>query len=164
MKKKILVNFFSFLFFFFFFFLGGGGDGGGESFRWSSPHELTFTWWGCCGLSLWHKPSELAHYFWFCSCIRFCLYVTFIWYFSFHKVSRQLFAFPFCSSGLIYALLLVLSIIDLFMKVPLSRDILLCGWQVLKHQETNNIRWHSVTCSTISSAHVQKSHESEAKI
>ena len=27
------------------------------------PHGLTFTWWGCCGLSFWHKPTELAHSF-----------------------------------------------------------------------------------------------------
>ena len=24
---------------------------------------FTFTWWGCCGLCLWHKPAELAHSF-----------------------------------------------------------------------------------------------------
>ena len=27
----------------------------------------TFTWWGCYGLCLWHKPTELAHSFSFCA-------------------------------------------------------------------------------------------------
>ena len=27
----------------------------------SHPCGLTFTWWGCCGLSFWRKPTELAH-------------------------------------------------------------------------------------------------------
>ena len=31
------------------------------------PRGFTFTWWGCCGLCLWHKPDELAHPFLFCS-------------------------------------------------------------------------------------------------
>ena len=38
------------------------------------PHGLTFTWWGCCGLCFWPKPTELAHSFSFCSCVHFCLY------------------------------------------------------------------------------------------
>ena len=29
----------------------------------NSPHGLTFTWWGCYGSCLWHKPTELAHSF-----------------------------------------------------------------------------------------------------
>ena len=32
-----------------------------------SPHELTFTWWGCCGFRFWYKPTELAHSFLFSS-------------------------------------------------------------------------------------------------
>ena len=39
----------------------------------SYPRGLTFTWWGCYGLCLWHKPTKLAHSFLFCSCIYFCL-------------------------------------------------------------------------------------------
>ena len=35
---------------------------------------LTFTWWGCYGLSFWHKPTELARSFLFCSCVCFCLH------------------------------------------------------------------------------------------
>ena len=27
------------------------------------PHGLTFSWWGCHGLCLGHKPAELAHSF-----------------------------------------------------------------------------------------------------
>ena len=33
------------------------------------PHGLTFTWWGCCGLCFWCKPTELAQSFLFCSCV-----------------------------------------------------------------------------------------------
>ena len=38
------------------------------------PRRLTFTWWGCCGLRFWYKPTELAHSFLFCFCVYFCLY------------------------------------------------------------------------------------------
>ena len=41
------------------------------------PRGLTFTWWGCCSLCFWHKPTELAHLFLFCSCVCFCLYCPF---------------------------------------------------------------------------------------
>ena len=30
-----------------------------EYFSLLRPHGLTFRWWGCCGLYLWHKPTEL---------------------------------------------------------------------------------------------------------
>ena len=97
------------------------------------PHGFTFTWWGCSCLCLWHKPTELAHSFLFCSCVCFCLYGTFNCV-SFHKFSRQLSAFSLCSTGLISALL-VLSAICLFTKVSLSPDIILCGWLGLKLQQ-----------------------------
>ena len=68
--------------------------------RWKSHHHLrprglTFTWWGCYGLCLWHKPTELAHSFLFYSCVCFCLYGPFN-FISFHKFSRHnsLFFFP----------------------------------------------------------------------
>ena len=77
-----------------------------------SPNELTFTWWGCCGLCFWHKPTELAHSFLFCSCVYFCLHGPFNCI-SFHKFSRQLSIFSFCSSSLISALL-ILSTVHLF--------------------------------------------------
>ena len=96
--------------------------------------EIISTWWWCYGLCLWHKPAELTHSFLFCSCVYFCLYGPFSCI-SFHKFSRQLSAFSICSSGLIFASL-VLSTIILFLKVSFSPDIILCGWLGLKHQQT----------------------------
>ena len=58
-------------------------------------------------------------------CVCFCLYSPFNCI-SFHKFSRQLYAFSLCSSGLI-SVLLVLSTIYLSMTVSLSPDIILCG-------------------------------------
>ena len=55
----------------------------------ASAHGLTFTWWGCCGLCLWHKPTELVHSFIFCSCVSFCLYGSFKCI-SLHEFFRQL--------------------------------------------------------------------------
>ena len=90
----------------------------------SPAGSCTITWWGCSGLCLSHKLTELAHSFSFCFCVCFCLYGPFNCI-SFHKFSRQLSAFSLCSSGLISALF-VLSTIYLFMKVSFSLDIL-CG-------------------------------------
>ena len=86
-----------------------------------TPQGLTFTCWGCRGLCLEHKPTELAHSFLFCSCVCFSLYGPFTCI-SFSKFSRQLFASSHCSSGLISALL-VLSTIYFFIKVSLSPDV-----------------------------------------
>ena len=45
-----------------------------EVWSWTAlSRELTFTWWGCCGLCLWHKPTELALSFLFCACVCICL-------------------------------------------------------------------------------------------
>ena len=100
------------------------------------PRGLTFTWWGCCGLCLWHKPTELAHSsFLFCFCVYFCLCGP-LSCISFHKFSRQLSAFSLCSSGLMSALL-VLSTTYLFTKVSFSSDVILCGWLGYKYQLTN---------------------------
>ena len=77
------------------------------------PRGLTL-WWGCYGLCLTHKPTELAHSFLFCSCVCFCLYGPFNCI-SFHKSSRQLSAFSLCSPSLISDLL-VLSTIYLFLQ------------------------------------------------
>ena len=71
-----------------------------------------------------NQPS-LPVPFLFRSCVCFCLHGPFNCI-SFHKFSRQLSAFSLCSSGLISALL-VLSTIYLFMKAPLSPDIILRG-------------------------------------
>ena len=75
---------------------------------------------------VWHKPTELAHSFSFCSCVRFCLYVPFSCI-SFQKFSRQLSVFWLCSCDLISDLL-VLSITYLLWKSPsaLSPDVILC--------------------------------------
>ena len=70
-----------------------------------------------------HEPTELAHSFLFCSCVYFCLYGPFSCI-SFHQFSRHVLSFS--SSGLISASL-VLSTICLFVKVPFSPDIILCG-------------------------------------
>ena len=56
------------------------------------PRGLTFTWWGCCSSCFWHKPTKLAHSFFFCSCVYFCLYDPFNCI-SFHKLFRQLSSF-----------------------------------------------------------------------
>ena len=91
-----------------------------------------FMWWGCCGLCFWHKLTELAYSFLFCSCVYLCLFGPFNCI-SFHKFSRHLSAFSLCSSGLISALT-VLSAIYLCMKVSFSPDIILCGWLGLKRK------------------------------
>ena len=57
-----------------------------------SPCGRTFSWWGCCGLCFWLKPSELALSFLLCSCVYFCLDDPFTCI-SFHKFSWQLPAF-----------------------------------------------------------------------
>ena len=76
-----------------------------------SPHGLTFTWWGCYSLCLWHKPTEPALSFLFCSCIYFCRYGPFNCI-SFHKFSKKLSVFSLCSSGLISALLVLSTMSD----------------------------------------------------
>ena len=88
---------------------------------------------------VWQNPAELAHSFLFCSCLCFCIYGPFNCI-SFQKFSRQLSAFPLCSSGLISALL-VLSTIYHFMKVSLSPDIIPSGWLGSKHQLTKSSLW-----------------------
>ena len=93
--------------------------------------KIISTWWWCYGLCLWHKPAELTHSF--LICFRVCLYIYSPFNFiSMHKFSRQLSAFSLCSSGLTSAIL-ILSTIDLFVKVSLSLDTIHCGWLGLKH-------------------------------
>ena len=82
--------------------------------------------------SHWHKSTELAHSFLFCSCICLCLYGPFNCI-SFHKFSQTLSVFSLCSSG-ITSVLLVLSTIYLFTKVSFSPDIIPSGWLGSKHQ------------------------------
>ena len=98
----------------------------------SSPHELTFTWCGCCCLCFWHKPTELAHSFLFCSIYVFLALST-----VFHSINspstlRFLTLFFWSYFCLIGPLNLYL-----FVKASLSPDIILCGWLGLRHQLTN---------------------------
>ena len=96
------------------------------------PRGLSFTWWGCCSLCLWHNPTDQTHCFLFCSCLCFCLYGLFN-HISFHQFSRQLSALSLCSSSLISALL-VLSTIYLFHETlpqPWYNPLWLTGLEVL---------------------------------
>ena len=79
------------------------------------PHGLIFSWWGCHGLCLRHKPAELAHSF-YSVLMSVSVFMAPFNCISFHKFSRQLSVFLLSSSGLISALL-VLSAIYLFLKV-----------------------------------------------
>ena len=90
---------------------------------------------GNVAVYVWHKPTQLASSFLFCSFVCFCLYGPFN-SISFHKVSWKLSVFSVCSSGL-HCALLVLSTIYFFMKVSLSPDTIHCGWLGSKHQLIN---------------------------
>ena len=74
------------------------------------PRGLTFTWWECYGLYLWHKPTELAHSFLFSSSVYFCLCGHFNCI-SFHTFSGQLSVFSVCSSILISASLVLSTVL-----------------------------------------------------
>ena len=67
---------------------------------------------------VWHKSTELAHSFLFCSCVYFCSYGPFNCI-SFHKFSQQFLAFSLCSPDLISALL-VLSTVYIFINISLN--------------------------------------------
>ena len=75
----------------------------------AGPCGLTFTWWGCCGVCFWHKPTELAHSFSLCTCLYVCLSGP-LNRISFHKFFRQLSAFSLCSFGLISAVFVLSAI------------------------------------------------------
>ena len=92
-------------------------------------------WASSVGLCQRRKRSELTHSFLLCSCVYFCLCGPFN-RISFHKFSRQLSHFSLCSSGLNSASS-VLSTICLFMKVPLSPDVIPSGCPGSKHHLTN---------------------------
>ena len=92
--------------------------------RAASLHGLTFMWWGCCGVCFWHKPTEIAHSFFFI--LFLCLFLS-LWPFqllSFQNFSQQLSTFSLCSSSLTSSALLVLSAICiyLFMKVSFKSE------------------------------------------
>ena len=81
---------------------------------------------------VWHKPTECAHCFSFCSCAYFCLYGPFRCI-LFLKFSRQLSVFLLCSSGLISASVVLSTIMSLYESLP-SLDIIRNGWLGSKHQ------------------------------
>ena len=82
-----------------------------------------------------HKPTEFAHSFSFCSC--FCFYLNGPFNcISFQKISRQLSIFSLCSSSLISASLVLLTIY-IFMKASFSPDIIHSCWLGSKHQLTS---------------------------
>ena len=82
------------------------------------PHWLILMWWGCYGLCRWHKPTELAHSFLFCSCVCFCLYCPFNSV-TFHSASYSLFPSlrPTCSW-----------LLTVWSKMLSSRRCGLCFW------------------------------------
>ena len=98
---------------------------------------LTFTWWECCGLCFWLKPTELAHSFFFlCSCVCFCLYGLSTVFPSTDSPDNS----PLSHSILPVLFLCLIdpcNYICLCMKASSSPDIILCGWLGLKHQLTN---------------------------
>ena len=112
-----------------------------DTFRLSCPRGLTFTWWGCCGFCFWHKPTELAHsfFFFFLNSVLVSVSVFMALSIVFHSMNSP------DNSSLSHSVLpvlflsasLVLSTIYFFMKVSLSPDITLCGGLGLKHQQTN---------------------------
>ena len=97
---------------------------------------LTFSWWGCNGLCLWHKPPELDQSVLPASCVFFCLYSPFNCI-SFLKLSRQ----TLCFFTLFFRPYLCLTgpfnYMSFFMKVSFNPDIIHCGWLGSKHQLIN---------------------------
>ena len=54
------------------------------------PRGLTFTWWGCYGLRLGHKPAELARSFFsffFFSLLFLCLFLS-LWPFQLYSINH----------------------------------------------------------------------------
>ena len=82
-------------------------------------------------LCFWHKPTELAHSFIFCSCVYFCLYDPFSCILFINSHNKSL-----LSHSVLPMLFLPYWSFQLyifFMKVSFSPDIMLCGWLGLKH-------------------------------
>ena len=70
------------------------------------PRGLTFSWRGCYGLCPRHKPVALARSF-YSARVSVSVFMTLATEFHSIKFSRQLSAFPLCSSGLNSALLVL---------------------------------------------------------
>ena len=96
------------------------------------PRGLTFTWRRYCGLCPWHKPTEFAHSFLFCSCDYFCVYGPFNCI-LFHKSSRQ---FSASNPVLPVSFLPYWSVNSLYESL-LSPAVICSGWLRWKHRLTN---------------------------
>ena len=115
-------------------------------FLFLSPLVLTFTWWGCYSLRLWHKPTELANSFLFCFCVCFCLLMALST--VFHSINSPNNS-PFSHSVLVVLALPYWSFqLCLFMKVSFSPDIIPSGWLGSKYQITNFKSLVCTCCST----------------
>ena len=99
----------------------------------AGPRGLTFTWWGCYGICLRHKPTELAHSF-----DSVPVFVS-----DFMALSTVFHSLNSPNNSLLSASVLPVlflpywsfqlyisswSTIYLFMKVSLAPDVILCGW------------------------------------
>ena len=95
-------------------------------------HRLTFTWWGCCGLCPWHKPTELARSF-YSALVSVSVFMALST--AFHSL-----IFPGITP-LSHSVLLVLFLpywsFQRYMFLCVSPDVILCGWLGLKHQLSN---------------------------
>ena len=106
-----------------------------ETTKWDPferPHGLTFTWWGCCRLCLWHKlPSLPTPVYSVLVSVSVFMGLSTVFY-SINSLDNS----PL-SHFVLPVLFLPYSTIYLFMKVFLSPDIILCGWLRFKHQLTD---------------------------
>ena len=97
-----------------------------------SPRGLTFTCWGCCGLSFWHKPTKFVHSFFFggggiffYNSVSVSISVFMSLWTAFHSIN-----YP-DNSPLPHSVLPVLFLpywsflLHLFMKVSFSPDIII---------------------------------------
>ena len=80
-----------------------------------SPHGLTFTWGICCGLYLWHKPTEVAHSFW---SVLVSISVLLAFLTVFYSINSPENSPP--SHSVLISVSLVLSTTYLFIKVSLQ--------------------------------------------
>ena len=106
------------------------------------PRGLTFTWWGCCGLCLWHKSTDSPTQFY---SVLVSVSVFLALSAAFHSINSPdnslhflilFFRSYFCFTGPFNLGSKHQLINYLFLKVSLSLDIILCGWLGLKHQLT----------------------------
>ena len=103
-------------------------------FIYSLMYFVLFVW-GCCSLCFRHKPTKFAY------CFLFIFLSVLVFVFIYMALSTVFHSINSPDNSLlshsVLPALLVLSTIHLFMKVPFSPDIILCGQLGLKHQLTN---------------------------